>query len=309
MHRIDYDGYTTEDGKRRFIDQAEPGTPGTILGAQWMNAVQEEIAGVVVRAGLTLAATPAADRTAGWFQLHTAIFASKAIDTAALADGAVTDDKLAADAVTDDKLATGQDLSKFNHGVLSMTVAASGATTQRKLSIERNEQWLIADGVCGRCTSIIEDITNGGSATYYDCVPVPGGSYIRATDIRPDGIRFCDDTNNSGGGYTDAIKIRNISMGKTWWVEGPGGRFCKSVISTIPKTRKIFGASPLLEQPDLGVGYDGISYIVHPPQVHLIRFYRAADSAFWKITCEALIDVSNYDSLNDVKIMVTYAGS
>lgn len=84
MHRVDADGYTTVGGERRFIDRAMPTEEGTIDGAYWNNAIQEEIAQVVEHAGLTLASSGSADQTAGWGQLKEAIFLSNAIDSAAI---------------------------------------------------------------------------------------------------------------------------------------------------------------------------------------------------------------------------------
>ncbi|WP_375765666.1 hypothetical protein NR798_28640 [Archangium gephyra] len=55
MFRIDGDGYAVVDGKNRFTggDPLIP-IPPTMMTADWANAVQEEIAGVVEQGGLTL---------------------------------------------------------------------------------------------------------------------------------------------------------------------------------------------------------------------------------------------------------------
>lgn len=73
MHRTEGVDYTTEEGKRRYIDPNLPSVRGTILNAESMNALQEEICNVIEKAGLTLNATAAADRTDGWDQLWAAI--------------------------------------------------------------------------------------------------------------------------------------------------------------------------------------------------------------------------------------------
>lgn len=86
MHRVDADGYTTVSGDRRFIDRALPTEEGTVDGSYWSNAVQEEIAQVVERAGLTLRVSGAADETADWGQLEEAIFDSQALSNGALAN-------------------------------------------------------------------------------------------------------------------------------------------------------------------------------------------------------------------------------
>lgn len=85
MHRVDADGYITVLGERRFVDRSLPTYEGTVDGANWNNAVQEEIATVIEHAGLTLRSTGAADASAGWDQLKEAIFDSGAIGNDALA--------------------------------------------------------------------------------------------------------------------------------------------------------------------------------------------------------------------------------
>lgn len=89
MHRVDTDGYTTVGGERRFINRSMPAEEGTIDGAYWNNAVQEEIVTVIEHAGLTLRASGAADETAGWDQLKTAIFDSAAITGAAITNASI----------------------------------------------------------------------------------------------------------------------------------------------------------------------------------------------------------------------------
>ncbi len=70
MHRTEGPNYATESGKRRY---RESPTPETVVNKFAMNAIQEEIAGPIEAAGLTLAVTGAADRTAEWGQLTKAI--------------------------------------------------------------------------------------------------------------------------------------------------------------------------------------------------------------------------------------------
>lgn len=53
MDRTTGEGYATVGGKRRFTD----GPPGTVLNAEWLNAVQEEILAVIEGAGMTPSAT------------------------------------------------------------------------------------------------------------------------------------------------------------------------------------------------------------------------------------------------------------
>ena len=101
MHRTDAEGYTTIAGKRYFIDEALPATPGSIVGADWMNATQEELIGVILAAGLVPAASGSLDTKD---QVKKSIFESQAIGTAALTAGAVTEAKIGAEAVTTAKI-------------------------------------------------------------------------------------------------------------------------------------------------------------------------------------------------------------
>lgn len=61
MHRVDASDYITTSGKRLY---KETPIPATVLGFHQMNSIQEEIAGVIEDAGLTLRATGAADGSA-----------------------------------------------------------------------------------------------------------------------------------------------------------------------------------------------------------------------------------------------------
>lgn len=94
MHRTQGNGYVLEGGLRRSHDRQLPTYVGTVMPSELVNAFQEELANAIERAGLTLNATAAADRTAGWGQLEEALFDSEALGTTALEDGAVTTDKI-----------------------------------------------------------------------------------------------------------------------------------------------------------------------------------------------------------------------
>lgn len=126
MHRVDSTGYVTESGKRLFINRNLPSVPGTTVGAEWKNAVQEEIAQLIEYAGLTLSASAAADKTAGWDQLKTAIFESAAIDTAAIKNDAITNAKI-----------DGVSLSKLEDGITDITKVYS--TVEHILNIDPTE--------------------------------------------------------------------------------------------------------------------------------------------------------------------------
>ena len=132
MHRTEGIDYTTEDGKRRYIDPNLPAVRGTVLNAESMNSIQEEICNVIEKAGLTLNASAALDRTDGWDQLWAAITSRGIIGTAALANLGVTREKLAAGAVDGTKAssATAQTIlfsGEYQNG--DPGVARAGYTT------------------------------------------------------------------------------------------------------------------------------------------------------------------------------------
>jgi hypothetical protein len=70
MHRVDALNYVTNSGLRQFKDSP---IPGTTWSANEANAWQEELAQLVEGAGLTLAASSAADQSAGWNQVLQAV--------------------------------------------------------------------------------------------------------------------------------------------------------------------------------------------------------------------------------------------
>ena len=93
MHRVESDDTVTESGVNRYADFG-PTENGTIVAAEALNAIQEEIINIIEDAGLTVEVSAATDRSNGWAQLSEAIFSSAAIDTAALTDAAVTNAKV-----------------------------------------------------------------------------------------------------------------------------------------------------------------------------------------------------------------------
>lgn len=75
MHQTEgqnYNGSDPDIAGRAFKDETA-GTPGSTMIAEWANAVQQELKNAIEAAGLTIASTGAADRTAGWAQLAQAI--------------------------------------------------------------------------------------------------------------------------------------------------------------------------------------------------------------------------------------------
>lgn len=134
MHRTDAPDHTVVDGLNRFIDQNLPGVPGTVLVANWANAVQEELAAVIEAAGLTLAASGAADAAAGWGQLKKAIFESNALGAAAIAAGAIGTSELADNSVTAAKIAANAvGASELADNAVDTAAVKDGAITEEKL--------------------------------------------------------------------------------------------------------------------------------------------------------------------------------
>ena len=136
MHENQGADSVIEDGKKRFIDIDLPGTPGTIMNAEFANAVMEEMRNILIYAGMTFEGTAAADRAAGWVQLKTAIFESAAIDSAALANYAITKIKLASNSVDNDKIEN-VDLAKA-YGELTLLYYGS-VDYQRELTLNDEE--------------------------------------------------------------------------------------------------------------------------------------------------------------------------
>lgn len=104
MHRTLGEDYIEVGGKRLYTDPNPPTVKGTVLPADAMNAIQEEIAKVIESAGIELAADGDTDT---WDQLYKAIFESTALGSSALATSSVTEGKIAGSAVTTGKLANG----------------------------------------------------------------------------------------------------------------------------------------------------------------------------------------------------------
>lgn len=96
MHRTTGSDYTTVGGlPNQHIDQSLPGTPGTKISGEFLNALQEEIKAILDEAGITIETNPATDRSNGFHQMKDAVFDSAAIDTAAIKDDAITSAKIA----------------------------------------------------------------------------------------------------------------------------------------------------------------------------------------------------------------------
>ena len=312
MHRINYDGFVTESGLRRFIDQADPGTPGTILGGQWLNAVQEEIAGVITASGGALEPDPSHDRAAGWGQLAHAIFGAGAIGSGGLAINGVITSKIADGAVTDAKIAS-MSLSKLTAGQMVINDDVTGGNHRRwEADLDRETRWRIETGAGNLEHSIIRDMVTARS-THRAYLPGTGTGYTSAVDVRPEGILYYDDPNNSGATYTDPIKKAVLPVSLSGWVEVAPGYFQKEVASKIPKTRKLFDAVAAIKTPAGGI-YDGDCYIWDrrdgansgAGNCYKITAYRTTGSAFWTFTVRVY---GAPGSMSDCRVLVTYAGA
>lgn len=117
MHQTEGTNFNAADPDitGRAFQQEGGGTPGSVMFAEWANAVQQEIANVITGAGLTLETTAANDRTALWGQLRQAIFSSSALTQSAFAANSVGAPEIQTDAVTETKIVnSGVTLAKLN---------------------------------------------------------------------------------------------------------------------------------------------------------------------------------------------------
>lgn len=306
MHRIDYPGTVTESGKRRYKDQSLPTVPGTILGAEAFNAIQEEIAGLIEAAGITLQDTNQHDRATGWVQLRTAIFSSGMIGGAALTDGAVSTTKIENGAVTDDKI-TDVDLAKTYGEILTAESTTPTLKQWRESINEVYRYW--RDNTTGEYSTMIEDSED---ARYTTRRELPGiGGHTVAVEVRPEGIKYYEDPDNTGASWSPTMKQAIIQVGTAGWVEETVGIYVRNFGSRIPKTRAIFSAVGAVNRSPAGlIGYDGNFFEYYPSTGYPfrgIRFWRNADSPFWQIT---LSSGSNMGSaaIASCFLHVTYAG-
>jgi hypothetical protein len=317
MHRIDYDGYVEEGGLRRFIDEVIPGTPGTILGAEWMNAVQEEILGCLTAAGITPRNSSVTDRAGGWGQLATALFSSRKLGEAALEADCITTDKLRDLAVTDDKI-FGLDLAKVSGEISTATTPSAGVLDQwvERTDYVARDRITVATGH----DLAIRDALSSASRYCQDYLPGVAG-YNKAVRMSPAGLSYMEDPDNTGGPvFTAAYKMVDISLGVTGWVDSTvfAGAKAKEITTRIPKSRSIFSAQAVSIEEAPSAPYDGQMYrfknggtygagtfSTSSWPVLEILFFREAASPFWKISATA---ASEPLSSTDVKVHVVYAG-
>lgn len=135
MHRTEGEDFKIESGKRRFASAVPPAQKATRLPAEFMNAVQEEIALVIENAGMTLNTGSSADRTSGWGQLWEAITTKGIIGTTALSSDAVTTAKILNLAVTSAKLGNlAVTEPKIASDAVTTTKILAGAVTETKIA-------------------------------------------------------------------------------------------------------------------------------------------------------------------------------
>lgn len=202
MHRVDSDGYTTVSGDRRFIDRSLPTEEGTVDGAYWNNAIQEEIAQVVEHAGLTLAASGSDDQTADWGQLKEAIFESEAISN---------------DALKDDL-----SLSKFSQGAIDFYSAVTDSTVTLNTA-------LVSFG----------DFSTGIFAAYSRAgIRFAGNDEPGTEDVT---VRFSTyDISSNLNSATETVMSTMTSDGHTHGI-GINYQLATTVNTMIPATEKILG--------------------------------------------------------------------
>jgi hypothetical protein len=127
MHRIEGDDAEINGngaGRDGYRDATPPSIAATILTAEAMNAIQEEICLVIENCGLTLNASASADRAAVWGQLDEAIFESNRGTTDMLALNSVDGDRLIDASVENAKIVS-MDFDKVT-GELSQTLVSGG---------------------------------------------------------------------------------------------------------------------------------------------------------------------------------------
>ena len=165
MHRTDGDNNINN----RFTDNI----PGTIVGADWLNAVQEEIVGVIEGAGMSLN-SPSAD-TAN--QLLAAILShiDEAIAAKTLADYPIGDIYVQYPVAESDTETTAfptalRPATKFggtwselydDENVFFRTKGTNGQTRTNGLSLDQMQRIIGSTGSNARLTSQISDQTSG----------------------------------------------------------------------------------------------------------------------------------------------------
>lgn len=130
MHRIEGDDVEVDGngtGRDGYRDASPPSIAATILTAEAMNAIQEEIAMLIEETGLTLNANAEDDRSNGWGQLIQAIFGQEYGTTTMLAANSVDGDRLINGSVDDAKINT-VSFDKCT-GELSQTTTSGGDTS------------------------------------------------------------------------------------------------------------------------------------------------------------------------------------
>ena len=93
MHQTEGTNFNASDPDivgRAFQQEISEVQPGSVMFAEFANAVQQEIINVLAQAAIAPEATAGADRTAGWGQMAQAIFNSASIGLPAIATSAKT---------------------------------------------------------------------------------------------------------------------------------------------------------------------------------------------------------------------------
>lgn len=296
MHENEGADSVVEDGKKRFTDEDLPGTPGTIMNAEFANALMEEFRNILARAGMAFEPTAAEDRAAGWIQLSEAIFNSAALTAAALATSSVINSKLAPGAVTDDKVIN-LNLAKM-YGVLELLQTTESITQSVKLNYEEL-QFLIDLGG----DEIVYSLLNGGGLTVEN-------NDGRATKYLNGGMR------RVGAGEEAAVGMAVFDMSTTGTWDDTVTWY--GVCTGLPKTERILHAYVTLENSaDIGdTAGDGVS-IYDGPEIKVVNgdnfgifdraFFTSVDTSDdWQVQVQ-LYTPYNTTGYGELKLHVVFA--
>lgn len=319
MHRTEGSGYILEGGLRRFTETP----PGSSVPAEWMNAVQEEIANVLVAANVTIKATAALDRSANWDQMAEAIFSSEAIDTAALADDAVTDDKISdcdVSKLTYDAAFGGADLEHISGGVTyNLTIKANNLALTRSEGVLEDSVVLTTNGIeithldSGSVDDYAVFESSGVNVSHWTSYLITGyttafnpfdgftnfwmsgSSVFSSATLKYSGLQFIDNGTSSG----DPVKCASFSFdGVTWTGSSP---YYGTITSTLHGNNK-----PLMAQFSWRVVSSGITHVANSNNFSTVYDYTfTPNGSYWDIQVAVPLDL-NGATYDRRKLLVWY---
>lgn len=225
MHRTTADGAVDEGGKSMSVDQALPGTPGSTVSAEHINAIQEELCNLIVALGGTVNIGPTEDRTDGWDQISTLLMAGTnlPVSLTKLTDGTTSISQTVGDITV--TLTLQKDLITYTR------VDSSGA---------QDLTW----------TATLQ--SQSMSLQYKEAATI-----TKSISVNPDGVSYL----NSNG----RIQHEVIDFSGETWVAVGGGDYSADVVSTIPDTaeplmgqfkyRHIASAASIIDQDSSGFSF------------------------------------------------------